>query len=272
MLDLSGNQLCSIPSSVGKLSDLRVLDLSKNSLTSVPPELGSLTRLTKLSLSDNYLDALPETFGKLSSLTALYLSENCFQEVPECISALELRYLDLSKNWISEIYGLSQVKELLLGDNPLRFIDVNNGALQNLTVLDLSRMPEDHPITAPYDKRRVRNQCAFEFPETLCFLPSLTVLDLSSLGLTEIPFSIRNLTKLKKLILSKNKLTRLTPAIAHLAELRGLDLSGNRLTELPQSFQNRRSGPVATIIWDERDLARLMPTAYEFSETGRTHL
>ena len=56
-LDLSGNQLSSLPPEIGRLR-LYSLDLSGNQLSSLPPEFGRL-RLEHLDLSDNRLTSFP---------------------------------------------------------------------------------------------------------------------------------------------------------------------------------------------------------------------
>ena len=61
-------------------------------------------------------------------------------------------------------------------------------------------------------------------------------LDLSSIGLTEVPESIASLTQLQRLDLSNNQLTELPKSIASLTQLQRLDLSNNQLTELPKSL------------------------------------
>jgi Leucine-rich repeat (LRR) protein len=63
-----------------------------------------------------------------------------------------------------------------------------------------------------------------------------TELDLSGMGLTELPEAIASLTQLQKLNLSDNELTGLPMVIASLTQLRSLDLSGNQLTELPEAI------------------------------------
>ncbi|MBD1865762.1 leucine-rich repeat domain-containing protein [Cyanobacteria bacterium FACHB-471] len=61
-----------------------------------------------------------------------------------------------------------------------------------------------------------------------------TELDLSGMGLTELPEAIAALTQLQKLDLYRNQLTELPEAIAALTQLQKLRLSRNQLTELPE--------------------------------------
>ena len=63
-----------------------------------------------------------------------------------------------------------------------------------------------------------------------------TELDLSNMGLTEVPGAIASLTQLQELDLSRNHLTALPEAIASLTQLETLNLSDNHLTELPEAI------------------------------------
>ena len=59
-----------IPSELGKLTNLKVLNLSDNELSgTIPPELGKLTNLEELYLWDNGLSGtIPSELGKLTNL------------------------------------------------------------------------------------------------------------------------------------------------------------------------------------------------------------
>jgi len=63
-----------------------------------------------------------------------------------------------------------------------------------------------------------------------------TELDLSKLGLTELPEAIGQLTQLQKLKLYNNKLTALPESLGQLTQLLTLNLAVNQLTALPQSL------------------------------------
>ena len=76
LLDLSGNQLTSLPAEIGKLTNMTRLDLNGNQLTSLPAEIGVLTKLWQLDLSGNQLTSLPAEIGELTNLKELNLRGN----------------------------------------------------------------------------------------------------------------------------------------------------------------------------------------------------
>ncbi len=75
-LNLSRNELTSLPESFGNLTSLQVLNLSRNNLTSLPESFGNLTSLQQLHLRDNKLTSFPESFENLRSLRFLDLTDN----------------------------------------------------------------------------------------------------------------------------------------------------------------------------------------------------
>ena len=75
-LDLSYNQLNSLPLEISQLSNLTELVLHNNQLSSLLPEIRQLSNLTELYLSCNQLNSLPPEISQLSNLTELFLSNN----------------------------------------------------------------------------------------------------------------------------------------------------------------------------------------------------
>jgi len=84
------------------------------------------------------------------------------------------------------------------------------------------------PLHAQDDPYTIAQQTIEEFISS-----GEDMLDLSGLGLTELPPELWQITYLEWLDLSDNHLTRLPPQIGLLTNLKTLGVVGNRLTELP---------------------------------------
>jgi len=80
-LNLSSNFFSSIPRSVvsPNLSKLEKLDLSFNQLATVPQEICHLVKLEELRLDSNSIVSLPSAMGQLTKLKALSLRDNHIQ-------------------------------------------------------------------------------------------------------------------------------------------------------------------------------------------------
>jgi len=80
-LNLSSNFFSSIPRSVvsPNLSKLEKLDLSFNQLATVPEEICNLVKLEELRLDSNSIVSLPSAVGQLTKLKALSLRDNRIQ-------------------------------------------------------------------------------------------------------------------------------------------------------------------------------------------------
>lgn len=65
-----------------------------------------------------------------------------------------------------------------------------------------------------------------------------TALDLSGLGLTELPVELFSLTHLEILFLYNNQLTSIPETIAQLHNLQEIYLEKNQITSIPESFFN----------------------------------
>ncbi|MFX0094916.1 MAG: leucine-rich repeat domain-containing protein [Candidatus Hodarchaeota archaeon] len=76
ILDLSGNQLQSLPENIGCLRNLYTLNLGRNQLRSLPESLGQLHNLHTLHLSENLLKTVPDTLDQLHPLHILDLGDN----------------------------------------------------------------------------------------------------------------------------------------------------------------------------------------------------
>ncbi|KAM0042406.1 putative non-specific serine/threonine protein kinase [Helianthus debilis subsp. tardiflorus] len=210
----------SIPESVGKLNNLRVLSLLSNSFTgSIPKALERLRSLEELELYDNKLTGPVPTF--LGNLTKLDLSNNQFSgSIPESLGRLKgLPHLYLQSNLLTgpipESLGrLTGLTHLSLQSNQLTGpIPESLGRLTGLTHLSL----QSNQLTGP-------------IPESLGRLTGLTQLNLQSNLLTgPIPVTVGQLTTLVHLDVSENSLEGvvLEAHLANLSMLKSLDISSH---------------------------------------------
>lgn len=113
-----------------KLLKLKTLDLSHNNLQSLPSLGQTLPALTSLTVSFNNLGSLsPGTLEGLSQLEFLYLQNNDLRSLPPglLVSTTKLKKLDLSNNKLRELPpglldGLENLDTLYLHGNWLRTI------------------------------------------------------------------------------------------------------------------------------------------------------
>eukprot|EP00178_Gracilaria_changii_P010315 TRINITY_DN2_c0_g1_i1.p1 TRINITY_DN2_c0_g1~~TRINITY_DN2_c0_g1_i1.p1 ORF type:complete len:656 (+),score=78.94 TRINITY_DN2_c0_g1_i1:119-2086(+) len=99
-LTASSNQLTHIDQSIVMCNELRTLDLSRNNLRSLPERFGDLSSLLCLKVSDNKLTKLPPALYLLRKLKILNVARNNLESFPEDITEAgnALTALDVSGN------------------------------------------------------------------------------------------------------------------------------------------------------------------------------
>lgn len=132
VLNLSNNQIRSLPKDLGCMPHLKelilsgnrfgidantkwdwldqdnirkslcLLDLTSNRLTKIPDKIGKLHGLVNLKLGTNLLTVLPQSMRKLTSLRYLDLSNNCLWYLPEGIRKLQLSEINICGNQFAE--------------------------------------------------------------------------------------------------------------------------------------------------------------------------
>ncbi len=89
---------------IGDATQLTYLDLTGNELASLPDVIGSLINLREIHLTHNLIKELPATFSQLQSLRILYLDRNSVSIFPpEILELRNLETLDISSTGISEL-------------------------------------------------------------------------------------------------------------------------------------------------------------------------
>ena len=136
------------------------VNLSGNQLRSVPVELLQLPKMTSLNLSGNHLDTLPELDHVIFStsedcyqwpchaLSKVYLQKNCLKTLPEFLFSLpNLVQLDLSHNQLRELpfdlWKAPKLHTLLCSHNEVEAIPTNwPHVLTSCSVIDSSPSPK----------------------------------------------------------------------------------------------------------------------------------
>ena len=119
------------------------IDLSHNELTSIPHTLLELPKLMSLDLSHNKLIELPDVPHWSTKLFELNLSNNCLPTIPKNVSAPGLTSLNLSKNCLNHVpcsvCTFATLKHLNLRDNPnIKTLPFEISMLSNLVDLQLN--------------------------------------------------------------------------------------------------------------------------------------
>lgn len=146
-LDLSSNQLKTLPDGLSALTQLNILWLDGNPLTQLPPvvcrlkalkslkamncglatlpaDLAALQQLNFLGLSGNPMSTVPPAVLKLPALNYLLIADSGLKQLPEDIGSLKtLLFMDVRRNQLSalprSLATLKNMKQIKLGGNPL---------------------------------------------------------------------------------------------------------------------------------------------------------
>jgi len=136
-LDLSLNDIKTIPNVFSKFNKLQYLDLSSNEITEIPSSFKYLKNLKKLDMRFNSLTKLPDFIGELKSLEYIDFYYNKIENLPSSLGNLvNLEHLDLSVNKIDDeipesMNSLTKLKYVSFRENAkLRGKTLTNSSLE----------------------------------------------------------------------------------------------------------------------------------------------
>ncbi len=149
-LNLSCN-LKTFPVEIYDLAEtLEILDLSGNQLSTLPADFARLKKLRILFCSDNQFTELPAVLGQCTQLSMVGFKANKIRNVPAAALGKSLRWLILTDNQISELpanIGLcTQLQKLMLAGNQLQALP---DEMKACTKLELLRIAANHLTALP---------------------------------------------------------------------------------------------------------------------------
>ncbi len=141
-LQLSEN-LTEFPLEILSLADsLEILDLSNNQLTTLPEEIIQLTKLRIFFASNNPFTVFPDVLATLSHLEMIGFKANQIKSVPENAFPPKLHWLILTDNQIdvlpNTLGNCHLMQKLALAGNNLTDLPANLSQLHNLELLRIS--------------------------------------------------------------------------------------------------------------------------------------
>ena len=145
-LDLSHNQIKTLPAGVGKLTNLKVLNLSHNKITKLNKAIGKLSQLEELYLNNNNIKELPAELSQLKNLKKLELEY--INEIPFPAALAELPQLEeLSLTYSS--YSYVEIDEAFFNLKTDRLIRLKFGTSMGQT--RWTNLPAFSEVTGTYD-------------------------------------------------------------------------------------------------------------------------
>ncbi|MDR9830484.1 leucine-rich repeat-containing protein kinase family protein [Vibrio sp. FNV 38] len=135
--------LTSFPTEILSLADsLEILDLTDNQLTTLPDEIKQLRKLKILFASNNQFEVLPEVLGECENLEMIGFKANKIRHVSECALPQKLRWLILTDNELESLPDSlghrPRLQKLALAGNRLTHLPQSMSNLHNLELLRIS--------------------------------------------------------------------------------------------------------------------------------------
>lgn len=136
-------ELNEVPKEVFSLADtLEVLDLSSNNISSLPPDFGKLQKLRIVFFSDNLFTELPPVLADCKRLSMIGFKSNKIKWVSENSLPETTRWLILTNNSIAQlpksIGRCTKLQKVALAGNFLTSLPVEMASCKNLELLRIS--------------------------------------------------------------------------------------------------------------------------------------
>ena len=243
-INLSKNTIA-VANPLKQLSKLENLNISENPInTEILSTISELTTLRQLNVANTQMNGDQLDYLKnLNNLETLILASNNISAVEKISGLKSISKLDISVNTsftdFGQITSFENLRELNVSGTGITTF----GGIKNLTNLEKLYAADNKEITTTtginplFETQRVTkvdSDTGKQVTVTEPFLNNLTVLNLSSIGITgkrpSITFSnIGKLTTLQELHLASNDINNIS-GVTNLTKLNYLDLKYNKLT------------------------------------------
>ncbi|MDX8384583.1 MAG: protein kinase, partial [Ghiorsea sp.] len=124
------------------VDSLEILDLSGNQLSSLPDDLGRFTKLRILFLSDNIFEVMPAVLSTCPELSMVGFKANRIREIEEGALPEQLRWLILTDNKLEKLPAsigkLGLLQKLMLAGNQLTSLPPQMQHCKHLELLRIS--------------------------------------------------------------------------------------------------------------------------------------
>lgn len=154
-------KLTEFPNEIFELKDtLEILDLSNNHLSSLPNNFSDFKKLKIAFFSDNNFTEFPKVLAQCPSLTMIGFKSNKINYIPENAFPVDLQWLILTNNYITEIPKsigkCCKLQKVAFAGNQMKALPIEMANCKKLELLRISA-----------------NQLS-EFPQWLLSLPRLS--------------------------------------------------------------------------------------------------
>jgi len=235
-LTLCENLLKELPVAVYKITSLTHLDLEFNRLRNIPDVVENLSLLTVLNVSNNQIASLPHIMSaKLTGLRYLCADNNFIRSVPTLASMTALLTLSVMDNRLSsldssEANQAAQLREIWVARNEITLLPPWLSERKVIEYIDIPLRDIDPAADEDPIHLKMKTKDAIRI-----WVPGLRM-DLSNLGLSEIPGDIWRKAQIGNLNCSGNRLVEVSNQIGIMVNLTQVYFVHNRLDELPASF------------------------------------
>lgn len=252
VLDISRNQLTSLPNLSASASKLLQLRAHHNQITHLSDiNLSSLVVLVILDLSYNNITRVSSNaFSNCVNLNELYLEYNPLVQLPSFQNVIYLSQLSISHCLIEALpddlcITCPQLQKLYLGFNQLK------------SMPNLSSCKSLHQVSLEKNFLATLNASTFQG------LPELKIIDLSYNSISSLTNgTFQGLVRLKDLFLDFNAIHELPPGIFEdLVNLNRVDLNDNKIQALPDNlFQ--KTNFITDIRLNNNEIKYISPIAF----------